>query len=171
MLGINSYMAHLGKCIDLARREGHKVIGLVYDQALSGGFITSGLMADACYALAGRHHPRHGPAGHGAHHQGAGRTPESNWRKSNPVFAPGPENYLRMGGIQAIWKDDLAQRAGRCAGEMSTPATGAANWAWRAADASLRSRWRKRSGGSMLARHDLVWLCDDGLAACAPDGA
>jgi malonate decarboxylase gamma subunit len=33
MLGINSYMAHLGKCIDLARRQGHKVIGLVYDQA------------------------------------------------------------------------------------------------------------------------------------------
>ena len=51
MLGINSYMAHLGKCIDLARRHGHKIIGLVYDQALSGGFITSGLVADACYAL------------------------------------------------------------------------------------------------------------------------
>ena len=51
MLGINSYMAHLGKCIDLARRQGHKIVGLVYDQALSGGFITSGLMADACYAL------------------------------------------------------------------------------------------------------------------------
>jgi malonate decarboxylase gamma subunit len=51
MLGINSYMAHLGKCVDLARREGHTVIGLVYDQALSGGFITSGLIASACYAL------------------------------------------------------------------------------------------------------------------------
>jgi len=33
------------------RRQGHKIVGLVYDQALSGGFITSGLMADACYAL------------------------------------------------------------------------------------------------------------------------
>ena len=31
MLGINRYMAHLGKCIDVARRRGHKVIGLVYD--------------------------------------------------------------------------------------------------------------------------------------------
>jgi malonate decarboxylase gamma subunit len=27
------------------------VLGLVYDQALSGGFITSGLIADACDAL------------------------------------------------------------------------------------------------------------------------
>ena len=51
LLGINRAMAHLGCCIDLARRRGHRVIGLVYDQALSGGFITSGLIADACYAL------------------------------------------------------------------------------------------------------------------------
>ena len=28
--------------------------------------------------------------------------------RSNPVFAPGPENYLRMGGLQAIWEGDLA---------------------------------------------------------------
>ncbi len=109
MLGINSYMAHLGKCIELARRSGHKVIALVYDQALSGGFITSGMMADACYAL-----------------------PESTIRvmglpamaritkvplerltelaKDNPVFAPGPDNYLRMGGIEAIWEGDLASQ-------------------------------------------------------------
>ena len=45
LLGINRAMAHLGLCIDLARRRGHRVIGLVYDQALSGGFITSGLIA------------------------------------------------------------------------------------------------------------------------------
>ena len=51
LLGINRSMAHLGASIDLARRRGHRVIGLVYDQALSGGFITSGLIADACYAL------------------------------------------------------------------------------------------------------------------------
>jgi malonate decarboxylase gamma subunit len=24
------------------------------------------------------------------------------------VFAPGPENYLRMGGLEAIWEGDLA---------------------------------------------------------------
>jgi len=51
LLGIHRAMAHLGCCVDLARRRGHPVIGLVYDQALSGGFITSGLVADACHAL------------------------------------------------------------------------------------------------------------------------
>jgi malonate decarboxylase gamma subunit len=108
LLCINRYMAHLGCCVDLARRRGHRVIGLVYDQALSGGFITSGLMADACYAL-----------------------PEAEIRvmrlpamsrvtkisedvleqlsQSNPVFAPGVANYVAMGGIEAVWQGDLRQ--------------------------------------------------------------
>lgn len=107
LLGINRAMAHLGMCIDLARRRGHVVIGLVYDQALSGGFITSGLIADACYAL-----------------------PEAEIRvmrlpamaritklapemlealsRSNPVFAPGVENYVAMGGVRSLWHGDLA---------------------------------------------------------------
>ncbi len=106
LLGINRAMAHLGCCIDLARRRGHRVLGLVYDQALSGGFITSGLIADACDAL-----------------------PEAEIRvmripamarvtklseefltalsASNPVFAPGVQNYLRMGGVRRLWGHDL----------------------------------------------------------------
>jgi malonate decarboxylase gamma subunit len=27
--------------------------------------------------------------------------------KSNPVFAPGVENFVAMGGIQALWSGDL----------------------------------------------------------------
>jgi malonate decarboxylase gamma subunit len=107
MLGINSYMAHLGKCVDLARRKGHKIIGLVYDQALSGGFITSGLMADACYALPDATIRVMGlPA-----MARITKVPEerlTELAQSNPVFAPGPENYLRMGGLESIWDGDLA---------------------------------------------------------------
>ncbi|HEV7816164.1 MAG TPA: biotin-independent malonate decarboxylase subunit gamma [Janthinobacterium sp.] len=109
MLGINSYMAHLGKCVELARRRGHKIIGLVYDQALSGGFITSGLMADACYALPDATiRVMALPA-----MARITKVPEERLlelAKSNPVFAPGPENYLRMGGLEAIWQGDLAAR-------------------------------------------------------------
>lgn len=109
MLGINSYMAHLGKCIDLARRQGHKIVALVYDQALSGGFITSGLMADACYALPDATIRVMGlPA-----MARITKVPEERLielAKDNPVFAPGPENYLRMGGLEAIWEGDLAAR-------------------------------------------------------------
>jgi malonate decarboxylase gamma subunit len=107
MLSINSYMAHLGKCIDLARRHGHKIIALVYDQALSGGFITSGLMADACYAL-----PQATIRVMGLPAMARiTKVPEERLvelAKSNPVFAPGPENYHRMGGVAEIWNGDLA---------------------------------------------------------------
>jgi malonate decarboxylase gamma subunit len=107
MLGINSYMAHLGKCIELARRQGHRIVGLVYDQALSGGFITSGLMADACYALPDATIRVMGlPA-----MARITKVPLERLEAlavDNPVFAPGPENYLRMGGVAEIWHGDLA---------------------------------------------------------------
>jgi malonate decarboxylase gamma subunit len=109
MLGINSYMAHLGKCVELARRNGHRVIGLVYDQALSGGFITSGLMADACYALPDATiRVMALPAM--ARITKVAEERLTQLAQGNPVFAPGAENYVRMGGVQAIWNGDLAAR-------------------------------------------------------------
>jgi malonate decarboxylase gamma subunit len=108
MLGINRAMAHLGCCLDLARRQGHRVIGLVYDQALSGGFITTGLMADACYALPEAEiRVMRIPAM-------ARVTKISEERlaalsRQNPVFAPGVDNYVAMGGIQAVWHGELRQ--------------------------------------------------------------
>jgi len=118
MLGINSYMAHLGKCVDLARRQGHTVIGLVYDQALSGGFITSGLIASACYAL-----PQSTIRVMGLPAMARiTKVPEerlTELARDNPVFAPGPENYLRMGGLHGIWEDDLANQLVRALGEAS----------------------------------------------------
>ncbi len=102
LLGINRAMAHLGMCLDLARRKGHKVIGLVYDQALSGGFITSGLIADACYAVPEAEiRVMRIPA-----MARVTKLPESmleELAQSNPVFAPGVGNYVAMGGIQSVW--------------------------------------------------------------------
>lgn len=107
MLGINSYMAHLGKCLEYARQQGHIILALVYGQALSGGFLTSGLMADACYALP----------------QALIKVMDlsamaritklplariEELARSNPVFAPGAENFVQMGALQALWEGDLA---------------------------------------------------------------
>ncbi|MGF6275409.1 malonate decarboxylase gamma subunit [Massilia sp. UYP11] len=118
MLGINSYMAHLGKCVDLARRQGHVVIGLVYDQALSGGFITSGLIASACYAL-----PQSTIRVMGLPAMARiTKVPEerlTELARDNPVFAPGPENYLRMGGLHGIWEGDLANQLVRALHDAS----------------------------------------------------
>lgn len=106
LLGINRAMAHLGAAIDLARRQGHRIIGLVYDQALSGGFITSGLIADACYALPEAEiRVMRIPA-----MARVTKLPEEKLAAlslSNPVFAPGVQNYVAMGGVRALWQGDL----------------------------------------------------------------
>ena len=137
MLGINSYMAHLGKCVELARRNGHKVVALVYDQALSGGFITSGLMADACFALPGATIRVMGlPA-----MARITKVPEERLAElaaTNPVFAPGPVNYLRMGGVQEIWSGDLAAQLEQALGAS--------------AGADLRSALGQARGGRKLAQ-------------------
>ena len=106
LLGINRYMAHLGCCIELARRHKHRVIGLVYDQALSGGFITSGLIADACYALPEAEiRVMRLPAMARVTKIDEARLAELS--KTNPVFARGVEKFVAMGGIHALWSGDL----------------------------------------------------------------
>ena len=106
LLGINRAMAHLGCCIDLARRRGHRVIGLVYSQALSGGFLTSGLLADACYALPEAEiRVMRIPAMARVTKISEARLTELS--QSNPAFAPGVENYVAMGGIRGLWTGPL----------------------------------------------------------------
>jgi malonate decarboxylase gamma subunit len=106
LLGINRAMAHLGMAIDFARRRGHRVLGLVYDQALSGGFITSGLIADACDALPEAEiRVMRIPA-----MARVTKLPEAlltRLSQANPVFAPGVDNYVAMGGVRRLWRSDL----------------------------------------------------------------
>ncbi|HYT96745.1 MAG TPA: biotin-independent malonate decarboxylase subunit gamma [Casimicrobiaceae bacterium] len=107
LLGIHRYMAHLAQCVEVARARGHRVLALVYDQALSGGFLASGMMADLCAALpAAEIRVMNLPA-----MARVTRLPEERLRAlaaTSPVFAPGAENYVQMGAIDALWDGDLA---------------------------------------------------------------
>jgi malonate decarboxylase gamma subunit len=107
LIGINGYLAHLAACIDLARRQGHPTLSLVYGEAVSGGYLSFGLMADRAYALADaqvrvmdlRAMAR------------VTKIPHERLvllARESPVFAPGAENYLRMGAIDAIWHEPSA---------------------------------------------------------------
>lgn len=138
MLGINSYFAHLARTLDLARRRGAPLVSLVYGESVSGGFLSFGLMADRIFAL-----------------------PEAQVRvmdlramarvtkqpleklqalsQSSPVFAPGVENYVRMGAVEAVWEGDLAQAL---VDALLAPVTGDPR----------RARGAER-GGRLLARH------------------
>jgi len=119
LLGINRCMAHLGACIELARQQGHRVIGLVYEQALSGGFITSGLVADACYALPEAEiRVMRLPAMARVTKIDEARLTALS--ADNPVFAPGVQNYVAMGGVQSLWQGDLAAALAEALADAST---------------------------------------------------
>ena len=107
MLGLSRCMAHLAQCVDLARQRGHPLVGLVYDQALSGGFLATGMMADVCAALPGAQIRVMGLSAMAR----ITRIPEerlSALAASSPAFAPGAANYVLMGAVDELWDDDLA---------------------------------------------------------------
>jgi len=108
LLGINSYMAHLGKCVEIARQRKHRVLGLIYGQALSGGFIPNAMMADLCAALPQAEIRVMGlPA-----MARVTRLAEERLRalsEVSPVFAPGAINYVRMGAVDALWDGAFAE--------------------------------------------------------------
>ena len=102
LLCLNGSLAHLAQCVDLARGQGHLSLSLVTANAVSGGFLSFGLMADQAYALADaqvrvmdlRAMSRVTKIAHERLLELAA---------ASPIFAPGAENYVRMGGIAAIW--------------------------------------------------------------------
>jgi len=108
LLGIHRCMGHLAQCVELARARGHRVLALVYDQALSGGFLASGMMADLCAALPDAEIRVMNISAMAR----VTRLPEERLRalaQTSPVFAPGAENYVKMGAVDALWEGDLAQ--------------------------------------------------------------
>jgi malonate decarboxylase gamma subunit len=108
LLGINSYMAHLAKCLELARRMGHRVISLVYGRAVSGGYITGGMMADVCCALPSAEISVMNLPAMARVTKIAQERLEA-LAQTSPVFAPGADNYWKMGALHNLWQGDLAE--------------------------------------------------------------
>ncbi|WP_298428530.1 biotin-independent malonate decarboxylase subunit gamma [Rhodoblastus sp.] len=137
LLGINGYMAHLAKCLQLARNRGHRIVGLVYSEAVSGGFLASSLLADRCHALPeAQVRVMNLPAMSRITKIPLERLEELS--TSSPVFAPGVMNYLQMGAVHSLWEGDLSQRL---AESLDAPAEG-----------DVRREWGEERGGRKLAR-------------------
>lgn len=109
LMGLNGYMAHLAKAVELARQNGHVIVSVVYGEAVSGGYISTGMMADACFAL------------HDAEIKVMNLPAMSRITKiplerleelaeQSPVFSPGVANYLKMGHLDAVWSGDYAEQ-------------------------------------------------------------
>jgi len=109
LLGLNGFLAHLVKSLDLARRRGHRLLTLVYGEAVSGGFLSFGLMADEIHALEdAKVRVMNLPA--------MARITKlplemlEALRAESPSFAPGVANFYKLGGIHSVWKDSLSEQ-------------------------------------------------------------
>ncbi len=120
LLCMNGYLAHLAKSLEVARQRGHKILALVYGEAVSGGFLSTGLMADEVYALpTAQVRVMALPAMARVTKQPLERLEELS--RSSPVFGPGVENYVALRGVRALWPEkELAARiAGRLVASSS----------------------------------------------------
>jgi malonate decarboxylase gamma subunit len=119
LLGINGYLAHLAQCLEIARRRGARLISLVYAEAVSGGFLSFGLMADEIFALPDAQvRVMNLTAMARITKQPLERLEALS--RTSPVFAPGVENYAAMGVVTAVWNDKLAERLVLALSDSST---------------------------------------------------
>ncbi|SAK46714.1 malonate decarboxylase subunit gamma [Caballeronia pedi] len=107
LLGNNGCLAHLAKCLEVARTRGHRVLSLVYDQAVSGGFLAAGMIADRTYALPDAHiHVMNLPA-----MSRITQIPLDRLEAlcaSSAVFAPGVPSFYKLGIVEGVWEGDLS---------------------------------------------------------------
>ena len=106
LLGLNGLLAHLAACVELARRSGHRVLALVRGDAVSGGVLPLGFMADEVAAVDGANPwVMSLPAMARVTKLTLGRLEALS--RSSPVLAPGLDGFLRLGAIEAVWRPPL----------------------------------------------------------------
>jgi malonate decarboxylase gamma subunit len=105
LLGINLYLAHLSKSIELARLKGFKIISIVRNQAVSGGALCTNLLADHCFALK--------TASIGVMNlPSMSRITQIPLPKlealsaTSPLFGTDVNNYYVMGAFEELWEND-----------------------------------------------------------------
>lgn len=120
MLGNPGYLAHLAKCFEVARQRGHKLLALVYGEAVSGGFLALGMTADEAYAVPGAQiRVMALPAMSRITQIPVERLEELC--RTSPILGPGAEHYEKLGAIEGIWLDDLAASLETALSRPSTP--------------------------------------------------
>ena len=108
LLGLPQYIAALLQTQDAARRRGHALIAVVYGNSIAGGFIAFGMSADAIVTVPDAQTSVMSL-------QAISRVTKQplakleELAKKIPVFAPGPENFYKAGGLHAMWSGNLAQ--------------------------------------------------------------
>ena len=106
VLGLNGFLGHLAATVELARRRGHRIVALVHGDAVSGGVLPLGFMADEVHAVEGANPwVMSLPAMARVTKLPLGRLEALS--RTSPVFAPGLEAFLGLGAIESVWRPPL----------------------------------------------------------------
>jgi malonate decarboxylase beta subunit len=106
VLGLNGVLGHLAATVELARRRGHRVIALVYGDAVSGGVLPLGFMADEVHALESANPwVMSLPAMSRVTKIPLERLEELS--RTSPVFAPGLASFVGLGAVESVWRPPL----------------------------------------------------------------
>lgn len=104
LLCLNRTFAHLASCVDLLRRSGHPNLAIVLGEAVSGGFLSYGLMANQVFALESSQVKV-------MDLNAMSRVTKipldklKSLSQTSAIFAPGVENYYAMGAVDDIWEE------------------------------------------------------------------
>jgi malonate decarboxylase beta subunit len=108
VLGLNGFLGHLATTVELLRRRGHPVIALVHGDAVSGGVLPLGFMADEVHAVEGANPWVMGLAAMAR----VTKIPLERLEAlsaASPVLAPGLAGFLGLGAIASVWRPPLAE--------------------------------------------------------------
>ncbi|TXC70740.1 biotin-independent malonate decarboxylase subunit gamma [Sphingomonas ginsenosidivorax] len=122
LLGLSEYLAHLAKSLLLAEANGHRTIGLLYGGSAAGAFIATALACGTLVALPGAHPEVMDLASMARVTKLPIEVLEAK-AKTTPVFAPGLDNLVRVGGIAAVW-DARASLADQLQAVLDAPRAG-----------------------------------------------
>jgi malonate decarboxylase gamma subunit len=109
LLALPEYIAHLLKAEQVARLAGCKLIAIVYGTTIAGGFIGFGMGADRVVSVPGSETSV-------MKLEAISRVTKMPLEKLQAlaakvsVFAPGSENFYKMGGIYEMWTDQFPAR-------------------------------------------------------------
>lgn len=102
LLCLNRTFAHLAACVDLLRRSNHPNLAIILGEAVSGGFLSYGLMANQIFALQSSQVKV-------MDLNAMSRVTKIPLEKlqslsqTSAIFAPGVENFYKMGAVDDIW--------------------------------------------------------------------
>jgi malonate decarboxylase gamma subunit len=107
VLGLNGYLGHLAACVELARRRGHRIVAVVSGDAVSGGVLPLGFMADEVCAVEGAHPwVMSLPAMSRVTKIPLERLEELS--ETSAVLAPGLPGFVALGAVAPAWAPPLA---------------------------------------------------------------